>query len=179
MSTKLQNLIESHASQFATAIVAALKGMSIEEIFGHKATASHASHATHAAPAAAAAPAKRGPGRPKKIAAAAPAAAPKAAAPKAAPKAAAPKAAKTSSGRRIRRSAGDIANLLDQVVGYVASNPGSRSEHIVSGLGIDKKLLPRPIAEGLKSGVITKTGEKRATQYFAAGAGGGKKGKKK
>lgn len=59
----------------------------------------------------------------------------------------------------------------------MSSNPGARSEHIVSGLGIDKKLLPRPIAEGLKSGALTKTGEKRATQYYASA--GGKKGKKK
>ena len=162
MSTKLQSLIESHAAQFASSIVAALKGMSIEEIVGHRAAATHhAPAAHHAAPA----PVKRGPGRPKKAASAA---------------APAPKAAKASSGggRRIRRSANDIAGLLDQVVQYVAANPGSRSEHIVHGLGIDKKLLPRPIADGLKTGVLTKTGEKRATQYFAGGGGKGK-GKKK
>jgi len=161
--TKLQNLIEHHASQFASAIVAALKGMSIEEIVGHRGSESGAV-ARSAPAAAAAAPAKRGPGRPKKAASAV----------------AAPKAARGGGGRRARRSAGDIAGLLEQVVSYVSSNPGSRSEHIVAGLGIDKKLLPRPVAEGLKSGALTKTGEKRATQYFAGGAGGaGKRGRKK
>src|SRR5262249_2117110 len=113
MSTKLQSLIESHASQFASAIVAALKGMSIEEIVGHRAAAAahHAAPAhNHAHSAPAAAPVKRGPGRPKKAASA--------------PSAPAPKAAKASGGgRRIRRSAGDIAHLLDQVVSYVASHP--------------------------------------------------------
>jgi hypothetical protein len=184
MST-LKSTIEGLASQFAVSIVAALRSASIQEVMeiaGHKAAAPAAAPAA----AAAAAPAKRGPGRPKKAAAAAPA--PAAEAPKAtgkkrgrpagstnkAPKA--PKAKKSASGRLGRRSVADIGALLDNIVSLLQQNPdGLRAEQIRSALGIEAKELPRPLADGVSNGSLTKTGQKRATTYFA----GGGKGKKR
>lgn len=190
MST-LKSTIESLASQFAVSILGALRSASIEEVMsitGNKAPAS--------APAAAAAPAKRGPGRPKKVAAAAapapalaPAAAPKkrgrpagsgkkAAVAKPAPKAAAkpvavakPVAAKkTATGRLARRSVEDIGSVVTSIVSLLQSHPeGLRAEQIRGALGLDAKELPRPLADGLAAGTISKQGQKRATTYFAAG----------
>jgi hypothetical protein len=187
MST-LKSTIEGLASQFAVSIVAALRSASIQEVMeiaGHKGAAAPA-----AAPAAAAAaPAKRGPGRPKKaaaVAAPAPAAveAPKATGKKRgrpagstnkAPKAA-PKAKKSASGRLGRRSVADIGALLDNIVSLLQQNPdGLRAEQIRSALGIEAKELPRPLADGVANGSLTKTGQKRATTYFAAGGKGKKR----
>jgi len=187
MST-LKSTIEGLASQFAVSIVAALRSASIQEVMeiaGHK---GGGAAAAPAAPAAAAAPAKRGPGRPKKAAAAAPAPAveaPKATGKKrgrpagstnkaAAPKA--PKAKKTASGRLGRRSVADIGALLDNIVALLAQNPdGLRAEQIRSALNIEAKELPRPLADGVANGSLTKTGQKRATTYFAAGGKGKKR----
>jgi hypothetical protein len=83
------------------------------------------------------------------------------------PKATAISSTTKAGGRRLRRSAGDIHNLLEKVVSYVRDNPGARSTDIVKGLGIAKKHLPRAINEGLTAGTLTKTGERRATKYFS------------
>jgi hypothetical protein len=171
----LESLVSDFTSQITAqvrqSVLAELRHMSLDQLFalaGGKAP--KAGPAAFAAPA----PAKRGPGRPRKNAApAAKAAAPKAAkAPKAAASKA-PKAKKTSTGRLARRSVDDIQGTLSQIVAFVQANPGVRSEHITASLGLDKKELPRPIAEGLRTGALSKQGQKRATQYFA-----GKKGRK-
>lgn len=185
MST-LKSTIEGLASQFAVSILGALRSASIEEVMsvtGNRAPAAAAS--------AAAAPAKRGPGRPKKVAAAAPAAAPAPAAPKkrgrpvgsgkkaaaAKPASAPTPSARTATGRLARRSASDIGSLVDSIVSLLGQHPnGLRAEQIRGTLGLDAKELPRPLADGLAAGTITKTGQKRATTYFANGKGGrGKK----
>ena len=175
---KIESLITQFTSELTAhvreGVLAELRHMSLDQLFalaGGKTAAPKAPKAPKPAkaapaPAMAAAPAKRGPGRPRKDASAA---APAAKAPKVA------KAKKTSTGRLARRSAADIQSTLDQIVAFVHANPGVRSEHITASLGLDKKELPRPIAEGLKSGVITKEGQKRATQYFP---GTGKKGRR-
>ena len=80
------------------------------------------------------------------------------------------KAAKKSgkkSDRLPRRSAEDIAHALDQIVAIVKAAPkGLRAEQIQAKLGIDKRELPRPVAEGLSSKRLIKKGKKRATTYF-------------
>jgi hypothetical protein len=138
--------------------------MSLDQLFalagGKPATAPKAARAPKAAAAPKAA-GKRGPGRPRKDASAA---------------APAPKKSKKAGGRLLRRSAADIQGTLDQIVAFVQANPGVRSEHITANLGLDKKELPRPIAEGLRTGALTKEGQKRATQYFPGG--GGKRGRR-
>jgi hypothetical protein len=163
------NNIESLIAQFTSeltahvrqSVLSELRHMSLDQLFalaGGKATAAPKAAKTAPAPKAAG---KRGPGRPKKDASAA-----------AAPK----KAKKAAGGRLLRRSAADIQGTLDQIVAFVQANPGVRSEHITANLGLDKKELPRPIAEGLRTGVLTKEGQKRATQYFPGG--GGKRGRR-
>ena len=80
---------------------------------------------------------------------------------------AAPKATKKA-GRLGRRSPDDIAQTLDQIVALVAKHAeGLRAEQIKAALNLDKREMPKPIAEGLKSGVLKKSGNKRATIYTA------------
>lgn len=198
MST-LKSTIESLASQFAMSILGALRSASVDEVMSITgAKLASGSGAAASASASAAAPAKRGPGRPKKAAAAAapapapaPAAAPKkrgrpagsgkkaapvAVAPKAPKVAKPPKAKKSATGRLARRSVEDISGVVDSIVALLGQHSdGLRAEQIRGALGLDAKELPRPLADGLAAGTITKTGQKRATTYFA---GGGKKKKK-
>lgn len=83
---------------------------------------------------------------------------------------------KTKGGRLARRGPQDIQRVLDQVVTILHRHPdGLRAEQLLVELGLEKKELPRPIAEGLKLGAIKKTGQKRATTYFLATARAGKK----
>lgn len=49
------------------------------------------------------------------------------------------------------------------------SGSGLRAEQIRETLGVEAKELPRPLAEAISSGRITKSGQKRATTYFASG----------
>lgn len=85
---------------------------------------------------------------------------------------AAPKVAKKA-GRLGRRSPADIARTLENIVAVLAAHPeGLRAEQIKAALSLDTREVPRPIAEGLKSGVLKKSGQKRATVY-TVGAGGG------
>ncbi len=84
------------------------------------------------------------------------------------PRAAAPRAAQTKSGRLARRSADDIAAVLDKVVMAVKKHKGGlRAEQIRDELGLQSKELPRVLTEGLKSRKLRKVGRKRATTYFA------------
>ena len=74
-------------------------------------------------------------------------------------------------GRLGRRSASDIAGIVDSIVGLLGRKPkGLRAEEIRRELGLQAKELPRPIAEALAGRKITKQGQKRATTYFARGA---------
>lgn len=50
-----------------------------------------------------------------------------------------------------------------------------RAEQIRESLGVEAKELPRPLAEAISSGRITKSGQKRATTYFAGGGSGAPK----
>lgn len=55
---------------------------------------------------------------------------------------------------------------------FVASNPGSRLEQIAVGLGVKSAKLKKTVAAMLAAGQLTKTGQKRGTQYHP-GKGGG------
>jgi hypothetical protein len=83
-----------------------------------------------------------------------------------APKAAPPKA--KASGRLPRRSAGDIAAALSDVVALVKKHKnGLRAEEIRVNLALQAKELPRILKEGLSAKKLSKKGRKRATVYFA------------
>jgi hypothetical protein len=79
------------------------------------------------------------------------------------------KAAPVARGGRLeRRSVEDIAGLVAQIVTLLEGAPGGlRAEQIRSALGLEAKELPRPLADALAQKRITKSGEKRATTYFA------------
>jgi hypothetical protein len=47
---------------------------------------------------------------------------------------------------------------------------GLRAEQIRTVLQLDRRAVPRPLADGLVSGALRKEGNKRATTYFAAAA---------
>ena len=69
-------------------------------------------------------------------------------------------------GRLSRRSSDQIAKVLAQVVAAVKAKP-MRAEEIQKALHLDKRELPRVIAEGLKTEKLKKKGQKRATVYSA------------
>lgn len=71
-------------------------------------------------------------------------------------------------GRLGRRSAGDITRMVGSIVDLLAKSPsGLRAEQIREALGVEAKELPRPLSDAVSSGRITKSGQKRATTYFA------------
>jgi hypothetical protein len=71
-------------------------------------------------------------------------------------------------GRLARRSPNQIAKVVDALVAVLKSaKQGMRSEELQKALSIEKKALVRPIAEALHAKKIRKTGQKRATKYFA------------
>ncbi len=75
-------------------------------------------------------------------------------------------------GRLPRRSAEDIGQVLDRITGLLKSSPkGLRAEEIRQRLNLLSKELPRPLKEGLSSGRLGKSGNKRATTYFLKGGG--------
>jgi hypothetical protein len=84
----------------------------------------------------------------------------------------APRGARRGRGGRLgRRSADEIGQMVEAIVGVLAkSEAGLRAEQIREHLGVEAKELPRPLAEAISQGRITKVGQKRATTYFA-GAG--------
>ena len=76
------------------------------------------------------------------------------------------------SGRLPRRSADDIGRVLERIAGLLKSSPkGLRAEQIRQRLNLLSKELPRPLKEGLSSGRLGKSGNKRATTYFLKGGG--------
>lgn len=141
--SSLRNTIESLASEFAASVLDALRSASIDELVdvAGRGTAG-----------------RRGPGRPRSDAGdSAAAASPK---------------RRGRGGRLGRRSAGDITRMIESIVDVLTkSASGLRAEQIRETLGVEAKELPRPLAEAISSGRITKSGQKRATTYFA-GTGG-------
>jgi Fic family protein len=79
---------------------------------------------------------------------------------------AAPRLTRKAEERLTRRTAADIAQTLTQMVAVLAQHPdGLTAEQIKAALQLDKREMPKPIAEGLKSGALKKRGQKRATVY--------------
>jgi hypothetical protein len=76
-----------------------------------------------------------------------------------------------SGGRLGRRSAADIAHVIDRITALLRQSPkGLRAEQIRQKLGLQAKELPRPLKEGFEGGRFGKSGEKRATTYALKGA---------
>jgi hypothetical protein len=119
--TKLTAAIESLASSFASSLLHAIRGASLEEIVSESASAR---------------PAR---GR-----------------------------ARTPGGRLRRRSADQIVATLGRIHALLKkSKSGLRAEEIREALKLHRKELPIPLAEGLRTKRLRKTGQKRATTYYA------------
>lgn len=147
--SNLRNTIESLASQFATSVLAALRSASIDELTDV---------------AGRGAPVRRGPGRPRSESSESTSGA----------GAAKRGGGRGRGGRLGRRTQNDISRMVESIVDVLAKSAGGlRSEQIRAALGVEAKELPRPLAEALSSGRVTKTGQKRATTYFAGSGGAG------
>ena len=76
--------------------------------------------------------------------------------------------ARRGGGRLRRRSVTDINAVVTKIVALLKSNKkGLRAEEIRAKLGLDRREIPRPLAEALKKKLVSKKGKKRATTYFA------------
>jgi hypothetical protein len=94
------------------------------------------------------APETRGPGRPAKVGA--------------------PVPKRASAGRQPRRSADDVARVIDLITSALKdAKDGLRSEQLQEVLKLSKKEIVRPLSVALASKKISKKGQKRATTYFA------------
>jgi hypothetical protein len=140
MMSTLRSNLHDLASAFASSVLDALKGASIEELLGE----------TGAAP-------RRGPGRPKSVPV-----------PMAAPSNGAKPARAARSGRLPRRSPEEIAKALDGIVALVKKHKeGLRAEQIRATLSMEAKEMPRVLKEGLTTKKLRAKGQKRATTYTA------------
>jgi len=142
----LRSALDSLAANFASAVLEAIRGASLDELVGGSAG-----------------PQRRGPGRPrrssttKNVPTGARASVP-----------ATPKA-KIKGGRLARRSPADIAKTLGQIVALVKTRKaGLRSEEIRKALKLDVREVPRVLKEGLAKKTLKSKGQKRATVYTAA-----------
>jgi hypothetical protein len=148
--SNLRNTIETLATHFAASVLDALRSASIDELVDVAGTGG----AT-----------RRGPGRPRSAErdAAANGAA-----------SSAPRRRAGRGGRLGRRTASDITRMIESIVSVLTkAGAGMRAEQIREALGVEAKELPRPLAEAISGGRITKSGQKRATTYFAGSGGGG------
>jgi len=147
MSSSLRSKLDELASSFANDVLHAIRSASIEDLLaestggGERRVASRKGTSMRSAPSAVA------------------------------PRAAAvPSSRRRRGGRLARRSAGDIAGVIDRIVGLLKASPkGLRAEQIRQKLGFQAKELPRPLGEAVGAGRLGKSGQKRATTYFVKG----------
>lgn len=138
----LRNSLNDLTSAFASSILAAIRGASLEELVGKSDGG-----------------VRRGPGRPPKAAMNG----------ESKPISQSKPSRATRAGRLKRRSPEDIAKALDQVVALVKKNKtGLRAEQIRQQLGLQSKEMPRVLKEGIANKQLKSKGQKRATTYSAA-----------
>ena len=134
----LRSQLDALAANFASQIMASLRGASLHDLVGRTADVPAAGNGRRA----------RGGGRQ----------------PEALPVSAKPR----KPGRLPRRSAEEIAETLNKIVLLVKTQKnGMRAEEIRSKLGMQAKEMPRILKEGLSKKKLTSKGNKRATTYFA------------
>ena len=159
--TNLRGKITELAAQFASGVVAAIRGASLGDI----------REETERAAAGGGRRTRAGSSGLGEATAAIVRAARAEAAPADVPRGSGRRSGRGRGGRLGRRSSTQIAQVVESIVELLQKNSkGLRAEGIKKKLGLQSKELPRPIAEALASKKITKQGQKRATTYFAAGA---------
>jgi len=150
--SNLRNTISRLANDFAQGVLGAIRRASLEEILdesgrGRRGRLPDAGGDDGAEASDEGRAPRRGPGRP---------------------------AGRGRGGRLRRRSVDDLAELSDRIVELLEAHPeGLRAEQIRESLNVQAKELPRPLNDALSARRIGKKGQKRATTYFARGAGGG------
>jgi len=145
MTTSLRQKLDELASAFANGVLHAIRAASLDDLLAESSVR------------------RSGAGRP---AAHVPAAARPAAGPSRS-------GAARRGGRLARRSPADIATVVNRIADLLrGSAHGLRAEQIRQKLGLRPNEMPRPLKEGLASGRLGKSGQKRATTYFVKGAGG-------
>jgi hypothetical protein len=142
MTSTLRSTLNELATDFATNVLRAIRGASLEEILSETGGS----------------PGRKGkPGR--------------AAAVGAVREAAPASGTRKKGGRLARRSPQDIDGVVNKIVSLLEKHAtGLRAEEIRQKLNLQAKELPRPIAEALSKKRIVKEGKKRATTYFARDA---------
>lgn len=70
--------------------------------------------------------------------------------------------------RGAKRSSADLDALKDRVRAHVREHPGQRVTELNAALATTTAELRRPLAQLIAAGELRTTGQKRATQYFAA-----------
>ncbi len=156
MTLDLRRTLHDLASEFATAVLHAIRGASLQEILqetGGAAAGARVGGRGRRAAAAASKAEATAPGKGGKLKV------------KGAGKG---KGKGKKGGRLARRSPGDIAGVVDKIVALLEKHQsGLRAEQIRAKLSLEAKELPRPIADALSAKRIIKEGQKRATTYFA------------
>ncbi len=72
-------------------------------------------------------------------------------------------------GKRVRRTAADLEQLMTDIHTYVKTNPGQRLEEMSAGMGISSHEMKRPIVLLLEKKQLGKKGQRRGTTYTAKG----------
>jgi hypothetical protein len=116
-----------------------------------------------------AAPARRGPGRPRKNAAAGPiaAAAPTGAAGGKSSASSVPAGKPARKGKRAKRTSADVDATAAALFAYVAANEGQSIEQIGKGMGVPTKELKLPVIKLMEGKKLKTKGQRRGTKYFA------------
>jgi hypothetical protein len=136
MASSLRSALNDLASNFAAAVLDAIRGASLEDLL---AETGDSAPRRRGPPPPTAPTTPTAPGRPARM---------------------------PRSGRLKRRSPEDIADALDQVVALLTKNhEGLRAEQIRQQLGMQAKEMPRVLKEGLAKKVLRSRGQKRSTTY--------------
>ena len=134
--------IDALVASFASDLSLMVRRMALEQVM--QALGGHAS-----------APARRGPGRTTGTSNAA---------------TASPKAMGKRGGKRIRRSAEDLAGMSDALLAHVKANPGQRGEIIAAALRTDVGTMRKPMKNLIAKKLIKTQGQRRGMTYWLPGA---------
>lgn len=74
-------------------------------------------------------------------------------------------------GPGVKRSPEELAATAGKVLAFVTTHPGTNAEAIKGALGVELAEIELPIKKLLKSKLMSRKGQKRATRYYSKGKG--------